>query len=104
MNDDSQRTATNPSQTVGAGGAPTGQTDTADTGSSTTPDTGTGTAGQYDDDGALANQTPGLDAEDIRRDAGPDWPADTQGDLEADTSPAGGSGAGSTEPGSSTNR
>jgi hypothetical protein len=47
----------------------------------------------YNDDGVLAEQTPGLDPETIRHDAGPDWPADAEGDLEADTSPGGGSGA-----------
>jgi hypothetical protein len=58
----------------------------------------------YDDDGVLAEQTPGLDPESIRREAGPDWPADTQGDLEADTSPAGGSGTSGSDPGASSNR
>ncbi len=38
----------------------------------------------HDDDGQLAQQTPGLDPEPIRREAGPDWPASTKGDLEAD--------------------
>ncbi len=41
--------------------------------------------GPYDDDGLLAQDTPGLDPGSIRRDAGPDWPSDTDGDLEADT-------------------
>lgn len=65
----------------------------------TSATTGTsGTAGSYDDDGALAQQTPGLDPEPIRREAGPDWPAGTEGELEADTAPAGGSGAEPSEP------
>ncbi len=84
MNDDTQRTAQNPSQTVGAGGGRNAQTDR-----------GADEAGPYDDDGALAQQTPGLDPAQLRRDAGPDWPAGEKGDVEADTSPAGGSGAGS---------
>ncbi len=41
--------------------------------------------GPYDDDGLLAQDTPGLDPEPIRRDAGPDWSSDADGDLEADT-------------------
>lgn len=58
----------------------------------------------YDDDGALAAQTPGLDPDPIRREAGPDWPADTKGDLEADTSPGGGSGASQGNADTTTNR
>jgi hypothetical protein len=91
MHDDSQRTAQNPSQTVGAGAGRAAQTGEGAGSAPTEP-------GKYDDDGALAQQTPGLDAEEIRRDAGPDWAPGTKGDLEADTSPAGGSGA-SPDPG-----
>jgi hypothetical protein len=32
--------------------------------------------------GALEKQTPGLDPDETRREAGPDWPAGTRGDLE----------------------
>ena len=41
-------------------------------------------AGRYDDDGTLAQQTPGLDPESIRREAGPDWAPGTTGDVEAE--------------------
>ncbi|HEX8938823.1 MAG TPA: hypothetical protein VF763_01560 [Candidatus Limnocylindrales bacterium] len=37
-----------------------------------------------DEPGQLTRQTEGLDADEIRRVAGPDWPAGTQGDLEVE--------------------
>ncbi len=86
MHDERSQTATN----AGPMGEP------ADSDEPTGPaqgDATTGRAGEYDDDGALAQQTPGLDPEPIREEAGPDWPAGTTGDLEADTAPGGGSGA-----------
>jgi hypothetical protein len=121
MHDDTNRTAQNPSQTVGAGGGRTDQApgtqsagaQSVETGSQTTDEmresplvghdeqAGKGIGGhQYDDDGVLAAQTPGLDPEPIRREAGPDWPADKKGDLEVDPSPGGGSGADSSPGGS----
>jgi hypothetical protein len=110
MNDDTQRTAQNPSGTVGAGGGRNAQTNRDalnELGDRMRPDGSVDKpradeSGPYDDDGALAQQTPGLDPAQLRRDAGPDWPAGEKGDVEADTSPPGGSGAGSSEPGSST--
>lgn len=66
-------------------------------------DTGPG-GHDYDDDGALAQQTPGLDPEPIRKEAGPDWPAGTKGDLEADTAPSSGSGASQADADTGTNR
>lgn len=33
-------------------------------------------------EGQLVKQTPGLDPEPIREEAGPDWPPDTRGDFE----------------------
>jgi hypothetical protein len=108
MHDERQDTAQNPSQTVGAGGARADQTPSRPV--SESPLAGHDEMGdkgvrddQYDDDGILAQQTPGLDPEPIRRDAGPDWPAGEQGDVEAETSPPGGSGAGSSGTGSNAN-
>jgi hypothetical protein len=103
MNDETQRTAQNAGQTLGAGAGPSDQP--TDASRSSDPGGSSETSGApiggdaYDDDGILAQQTPGLDPEPIRRDAGPDWPAGTKGDLEADTSPGGGSGSNPSEPG-----
>ncbi|HET7027688.1 MAG TPA: hypothetical protein VFI28_08350, partial [Candidatus Limnocylindrales bacterium] len=106
--DERQDTAQNPSQTVGAGGGRADQTPSRPVAESPLAghdemgDKGLG-GDQYDDDGLLAQQTPGLDPEPIRRDAGPDWPAGEEGDVEAETSPPGGSGAGSSNAGSKAN-
>ncbi len=41
----------------------------------------------------IVKQTEGLDADETRKVAGPDWEPGTQGDLDADTSPQGGAGS-----------